>query len=256
MVLLTFLVTVITNFMVFAHETGKFTLSYRQHLMISEDLDNQKLQIAIFNKTTKPQRFIFYQKDNRHNQLNNRYFVYVWNSRLLTNKAYWKFTLPLAFQVAGLSGDAEDYSTTNIENANYGQIWQLIQQKPEGTEFSIKKTESGETSDTIRIENQVNFARRRAVLMKGESLLIGTDLSPNEDINFSIKNSFYIALSKEYKKNDVIDFYKINQEHEVKYQSTESVEWYEIDVIEDPHTGRISFEDRLIPRLPLSSSAR
>lgn len=92
--------------------------------------------------------------------------------------------------------------------------------------------------------------------MKGQSLLMGTDLSPNEDINFSIKNSFYIALSKEYKKNDVIDFSNINQEHEVKYQSTESVEQYEIDVTEDPHTGRISFDDRVIPRLPLSRSDR
>lgn len=163
MLLLALLVTVTTNFIAFAHETGKFTLSYRQYLMTDENLDNQKLQIVIFNKTTKPRKFIFYQKDKHHEKIKNTYFVYVWNSRLLKNKAYWNFILPLTFQVAGLSGDAADYSTTNIENANYGQIWQLIQQKPEGTEFSIKKnmnlvrpqTPSGSrTRSTLQEEGQ------------------------------------------------------------------------------------------------------
>lgn len=207
---------------------------------------DDELHIVVFNKTLQSRRFIVYQQDVSLDV--DKYLIYAWNNRLLANGgAFWFFTLPLSFQVAGINGNPEDYSSTNIEKAEYGQRWELTQREDEA--FMIELSDITSEPDNIKLINTITFARRTVVLMKRENPLIGCELpADGGDVNFKIEPSFYLALSDEYKRGDIINVSKVKNPYKVSCQWHKSVAQFQISVTEDPISGKITFQTEYMPR--------
>jgi hypothetical protein len=122
------------------------------------------VQVLVTNQAQDPLRLILLQKPAA--KLSSRSTVYACAARFLNGQgAFWEFSIPCAFEVGALIhlGDGA-VSTSNLAPAAYGQQWS-IQQEKEG-ELQVVRGKDLASLAAVRITNDVDFARRQAILLR------------------------------------------------------------------------------------------
>jgi hypothetical protein len=205
------------------------------------------IRINICNNTQKDRRVIVYQQ----NKTKRDYINFVWDSRLLSIQATWTFNFPVTCcQVAGIVGNYPDnYSLTNIANAEPGQLWTLKQERD--NPFKIELLDKNDNDKIIKIKNSTK-EKRTAVLAKNNVLLIGYKELPVDDVaNFEVDPIIYLELSKEFKKGDVLENNNSDSNKIAKIEPPYIDTGIIVVVInEDKSSGKIDYKIKKFPNIP------
>lgn len=193
--------------------------------MASDDLF-----IRIVNATGEPRRFIACQA-NAAAAANTTNLYYVWQSVVLDGGGgLYDFVLPIAFGVAGMSGEPPSYTLSAAEPGVYGQCWSLQQASLDAALTLAACT--GTAPDSVEVVNQVSFARLAGVVTKASGLLFGASLVPADRARLQVAPSFWIALSSLRRGDPVAGFPPAPQSCEVTYEVPSNVTQYIVTAAE------------------------
>ncbi len=152
-------------------------------------------RVLLSNGSSQTRHFVLYQLSRALEPASSgkSWYPFVWATRSLRARARWEVTVPAAFQVAGLIELDGSRSTTNVEDAEYGQHWAMRQAPDE--EFFLERLADTELPEQLRIQNAVSFARRTALILKNGRELLGVDLDTDEDFSLAIEPSLHVGVA-------------------------------------------------------------
>lgn len=205
------------------------------------------VQVLVTNQAQDALRLILLQKPAA--RLSSCSTVYACAARFLNGQgAFWKFSIPCAFEVAAQIdlGDG-DASSSNIAPAAYGQQWS-IQQEKEG-ELQVVRGKDLASLAAVRITNDVDFARRQAILLKGSQPLFGADLDAGGgSIDLALDPSFTLAVVEEpVRPGDVVDLASLTRFLDIPTVDADDVMQFQVTLQQDSLTGKITFGLELVP---------
>ncbi|WP_224363971.1 hypothetical protein [Hyalangium versicolor] len=206
------------------------------------------VKFRIKNDTNGPRRLVLFQQDRsaEGGKPATGHLSFVLAVKPLAHGGYWDYQLPPgALQVAGMiqSETSGTSSTSNIEEAVYGDCWEIRQQP--GEELDIKRSSSHGPEGAIQIVNLVEagLGPRLATLHRGENPVLGFKLEPGNDVCFSLQLALYVAEveAKDYAMGQVLRPQTIASALCIPYASFESVDVHMARIVSDA-TGKHSLE--------------
>jgi hypothetical protein len=185
-------------------------------------------RILLSNGSSQTRHFVLYQLSRvlEPARGGGTWFPFVWATRSLRPRARWEMKLPVAFQIAGLIEVDDSRSTTNVEDADYGQHW-VMQQAPD-EEFYLERLPDTGLMDRLRIQNAVTFARRTALVLKSGRELLGAELDSGDDISLAIEPSLHVGVAGEpLVEGSRLDSSMLRHTWPLSYaESSATREWY------------------------------
>jgi hypothetical protein len=185
-------------------------------------------RILLSNGSSQTRHFVLYQRSRvlEPARGDGGWFPFVWATRSLRPRARWDTRLPMTFQVAGMLEVEGSRSTTNVEDADYGQHW-VMQQAPD-EEFYLERLPDTGPSDRLQIQNAVAFARRTALILKSGRELLGAELDAGDDISLAIEPSLHVGVAIEpLAEGERLDPSSLQYTWPLSYaESSSTREWY------------------------------
>ncbi|KGJ93767.1 hypothetical protein [Colwellia psychrerythraea] len=195
------------------------------------------IKILVQNNTLSKRRFILYQTNSTDANINS----YVWDSRTLDNGGSWMLEFPLSFSVAGRiqeSGNA-NYTETSEAAAQEGEQWQLIRNTPQEP-LTIVQKDNKPIGNEVEITYVSGAGKVNALLLKSSKAVVGKYLNLHSLVGFKLNNSFFIAISEDMKRGDVIVINELMAKHEVDTTNNKWVDRYEVTATENTTTSEIT----------------
>ncbi|MBN1205588.1 MAG: hypothetical protein JXB05_11780 [Myxococcaceae bacterium] len=204
------------------------------------------VKFRIENHTNGPRRLVLFQQDvsAEGGKPSQGHLSFVLAVKSLSHGSYWDYELPHgALQVAGMIRSAGGTSTSNIEDAVYGDCWEIHQQR--GGPLGLKRSSSNGPESAIKVVNLVDaeLGRRMATLHRRDRPVLGFELEPGNDVCFTLQLALYIAevAEQDYTSTPLLRPQTIASALCIPYTSFQSVDTHVARLVSDA-SGGLSLE--------------
>jgi len=168
------------------------------------------IKILVANNDLSKRRFILYQVNSTDENIND----YVWDSRTLDDSGSWMLEFPLNIKTA-----------SKVEQER-GQ-WELTCDTPQAPRGIVKGSK-----DPIGHEIDITYVsgagRVNALLLKSREVALSKDLTLDSLVGFKLNNSFFIAISDNMKRGDIIVINELIATYEIDTRNNQLVDMYEV----------------------------
>ncbi len=172
--------------------------------------------------------------------------VYCWQSAILAAGADWILRFPMLFDAAGLASTDTGAIFSNLEPAIGGRLFRLRQETDEA--LRIESVSAIGSSTSIRIRNDVAFARRTALLMLARRPALGFLLDAGDDVDLELSTTLHVALRQPCDELEMLGPPTSSARCAFEMSRSRSVASLEGRLTRDSDTGKITCAVSGIPR--------